>query len=78
MDSIIYGLEFQSRSLVAQQDSEEICFFTGTQIINGKNFIHQLELDETSNKLHATVFAHDHGEVWKLTSSPHDKLIASV
>lgn len=77
MENIIYGLEFNARSLTTQQDAEEIRFFIGTQIINGKNQIHMIELDD-NNKLHAKIFAHDFGEIWKLTSCPNDKLIASV
>lgn len=78
MESIIYGLEFNARSLTTQQDAEEIRFFIGTQILNQKNQIHMIELDEENNKLHAKIFPHDFGEIWKLTSSPNDKLIASV
>lgn len=79
MENIIYGLEFNARTLTTQQDAEEIRFFVGTQIINGKNNqIHLIEVDEETNKLHAKVFAHDYGEIWKLTSCPNDKLIASV
>lgn len=77
MESIIYGLEFNSRSLTTQQDSDEIRFFIGTQIINGKNQIHSVEIDD-NNKLHAKVFSHDFGEIWKLTSCPNDKLLASM
>lgn len=78
MENIIYGLEFNARSLTTQQDAEEIRFFVGTQIINGKNQIHMVEVDEENNKLHAKIFSHDFGEIWKLTSCPNDKLIASV
>lgn len=79
MENIIYGLEFNARSLTTQQDAEEIRFFIGTQIINGtKNQIHMVEVDEENNKLHAKIFSHDFGEIWKLTSCPNDKLIASV
>lgn len=77
MENIIYGLEFNARSLTTQQDAEEIRFFIGTQIINGKNQIHMIEVDE-ENKLQAKIFPHDQGEIWKLTSCPNDKLIASV
>lgn len=78
MESIIYGLESQARSLVSQQDAEEIRFFIGTQIINGKNQIHLLEVDDDNNKLKTKVFNHEQGEIWKLTSCPTDKLLASV
>lgn len=78
MENIIYGLEFNARSLTSQQDAEEIRFFVGTQIINGKNQIHMIEVDEENNKLHAKIFSHDHGEIWKLASCPNEKLLASV
>jgi WD40 repeat protein len=76
-NQIIYGIEFQVRSLVSQQDAEEIRFFVGTQIINNTNQIHLLEVDD-ENKLKTKVFLHEEGEIWKLTSSPTDKLLASV
>ncbi|KAG5676495.1 hypothetical protein PVAND_006326 [Polypedilum vanderplanki] len=78
MENIIYGLEFQARSLVSQQDAEEIRFFIGTQIINGKNQIHLLEVDDDNNKLKTKAFSHDQGEIWRLTSCPTEKLLASV
>ncbi|XP_070503330.1 EARP-interacting protein homolog [Chironomus tepperi] len=78
MESIIYGIEFQARSLVSQQDAEEIRFFIGTQMINGKNQIHLLEVDDDNNKLKTKTFSHEQGEIWKLTSCPTDKLLASV
>lgn len=78
MENIIYGLEFQARSLVSQQDAEEIRFFIGTQIINGKNQIHLLEVDDDNNKLKTKIFDHEQGEIWKLTSCPTDRYIASV
>jgi hypothetical protein len=78
MENIIYGLEFNARSLTTQQDAEEIRFFVGTQIINGKNQIHQIEVDEENNKLHSKIFSHDLGEIWKLSSCPNEKLLASV
>lgn len=76
MESLIYGLECNGRSLTTQQDAEEIRFFVGTQMINGKNSIHCLEVDD-ENLLSSKIFRHNE-EIWKLTSCPHDKLIASV
>lgn len=77
MESIIYGLEFNSRSLTTQQDADEIRFFIGTHIINGKNQIHELELTD-ENKTKSRIFSHDLGEIWKLSSSANDSLLASV
>jgi WD40 repeat protein len=77
-NNLIYGLNgFQTRSLAAQQDSEEIRFFIGTQGINQKNQIHLLEVDDEGEELKSKIFSHD-GEIWKLTTCPNDKLLASV
>lgn len=40
--------------------------------------VHMIEFDDENNKLDPKMISHPFGEVWKLTSSPHDKLIASV
>lgn len=78
MENLIYGVNgYQTRSLVAQQDCEEIRFFVGTQVINQKNQIHLLELDDEGEKIKSKIFSHD-GEIWKLTSCPNDQLLASV
>lgn len=78
MESLIYGLEYNSRSLTSQQDSEEIRFFVGTQIINGKNQIHLIDIEEETNRLTTKIFNHNQGEIWSLSSSCNDRLIASV
>lgn len=78
MDNLIYGINgFQTRSLVAQENAEEIRFFVGTQVLNQKNQIHLLELDD-SEKIKSKIFEHDEGEIWKLTSSPNEGFLASV
>lgn len=77
-NNLIYGINgFQTRSLVAQQDCEEIRFFIGTQVINQKNQIHLLELNDDGQKLKSKIFSHE-GEIWKLTSCSSDRLLASV
>lgn len=77
-NNLIYGIQNSPiRSLVAQQDSEEIRFFVGTQVINQSNQIHLLQLDDDGEKLKSKIFSHE-GEIWKLTSCPNDKLLASV
>jgi hypothetical protein len=78
MESLIYGLECNARSLTAQHDSDEIRFFIGTQIINGKNQIHMVDLQEESNRLSTKIFNHNQGEIWSLSSSCNDRVIASV
>jgi WD40 repeat protein len=63
---------------VSQQDAEEIRFFIGTQIINGNNQIHLLEVNDDNNQLKNKIFAHNQGEIWKLISCPTESLLASV
>lgn len=78
-NDLIYGVcgGFQTRSLVSQQNSEEIRFFVGTQVLNQKNQIHLIQLDDDNEKLKSKIFSHE-GEVWKLSSSPNANLLASV
>lgn len=79
MDNLIYGINgFQTRSLVAQENAEEIRFFVGTQVLNQTNQIHLLELDDDGEKIKSKIFSHDGGEIWKLCSSPNDSLLATV
>lgn len=78
MDNLIYGINgFQTRSLVAQENAEEIRFFVGTQVLNQTNQIHLLELDDDGDKIKSKIFSHE-GEIWKLRSSANDSLLATV
>ena len=62
--SVIYGLEFPSRTLAAQKaESEAIRFFVGTQCLR-ENQIHLVEYDDDTNIVNKTVFPHDDGEIW--------------
>lgn len=80
-NSLIYGLEFQARSLTAQvSESEKIRFIIGTQslkIVN--NQVHLIELDEDNNTLNAQVYKHKSGEIWALSSHiSNTRIIASA
>lgn len=73
-NSIIYGLEHQTRSLSPQYaESEAIRFLIGTQSLKpNSNQVHVVELEEDTGALHTKVFKHDIGEIWHLRCSPHD------
>ncbi|PZC72029.1 hypothetical protein B5X24_HaOG212042 [Helicoverpa armigera] len=73
-NSIIYGLEHQTRALSPQYgESDAIRFLIGTQSLKpNSNQIHVVELEEDTGALHTKVFKHDIGEVWHLRCSPHD------
>lgn len=64
--SVIYGLEFPSRTLAAQKaESEAIRFFVGTQCLR-ENQIHLVEYDDDINVVNKTVFPFD-DEIWVLS-----------
>lgn len=73
-NSIIYGLEHQTRALSPQYgDSDAIRFLIGTQSLKPQsNQVHVVELEEDTGALHTKVFKHDLGEIWHLRCSPHD------
>ncbi|XP_053617987.1 EARP and GARP complex-interacting protein 1 isoform X2 [Plodia interpunctella] len=73
-NSIIYGLEHQTRALSPQYgESEAIRFLIGTQSLKPHtNQVHVVELEEDTGALHTKVFKHDIGEIWHLRCSPHD------
>jgi WD40 repeat protein len=78
MDSdggLIYGLEYQCRSLCAvEAETEKIQFLVGTQGLKNKltNQVHLLEVDEESRTMVKTIFNHPAGEVWDLAACPAD------
>ncbi|CAG9570928.1 unnamed protein product [Danaus chrysippus] len=76
-NSIIYGLEHQTRALSPQYaESDAIRFFIGTQSLKpNSNQVHVVELEEDTGELHTKVFKHDIGEIWHLRCSPHDAAI---
>ncbi|KAJ2940811.1 hypothetical protein O0L34_g10060 [Tuta absoluta] len=73
-NSIIYGLEHQTRALSPQYgEGEAIRFLIGTQSLKpGANQVHVVELEEDTGALHTKVFKHERGEIWHLRCSPHD------
>ncbi|KAI8432585.1 hypothetical protein MSG28_013572 [Choristoneura fumiferana] len=73
-NSIIYGLEHQTRALSPQYgESDAIRFLIGTQSLKpGTNQVHVVELEEDTGALHTKVFRHEIGEIWQLRCSPHD------
>ncbi|XP_041976880.1 EARP and GARP complex-interacting protein 1 [Aricia agestis] len=73
-NSIIYGLEHQTRALSPQYgESDAIRFLIGTQSLKPQtNQVHVVELEEDTGALHTKVFKHDIGEIWHLRCSPHD------
>ncbi|XP_015930057.1 EARP-interacting protein homolog [Parasteatoda tepidariorum] len=76
---IIYGLEFQARTLSAQcAESDIIRFFVGTQSLKFDNQIHQLEFEEENNSLVKTVYLHSAGEIWHISTSPSDPNLLST
>ncbi|XP_049879717.1 EARP and GARP complex-interacting protein 1 [Pectinophora gossypiella] len=76
-NSIIYGLEHQTRALSPQYaENDAIRFLIGTQSLKPQsNQIHVVELEEDTGALHTKVFKHDVGEVWHLRCSPHDPAV---
>ncbi|XP_063369560.1 EARP and GARP complex-interacting protein 1 [Cydia amplana] len=73
-NSIIYGLEHQTRALSPQYgENDAIRFLIGTQSLKpGTNQVHVVELEEDTGALHTKVFKHETGEIWQLRCSPHD------
>ncbi|GBP55939.1 EARP-interacting protein [Eumeta japonica] len=73
-NSIIYGLEHQTRALSPQYgENDAIRFLIGTQSLKpNANQVHVVELEEDTGALHTKVFKHDVGEIWYLRCSPHD------
>jgi len=76
--SVIYGLEFPSRTLAAQKaESEAIRFFVGTQCLR-ENQIHLVEYDDDINVVNKTVFPFD-DEIWALSpSTSRPDVIATI
>ncbi|KAL4703754.1 hypothetical protein ACJJTC_017542 [Scirpophaga incertulas] len=73
-NSIIYGLEHQTRALSPQYgESDAIRFLIGTQTLKPhSNQVHVVELEEDTGALHTKVYKHHIGEIWHLRCSPHD------
>lgn len=76
---LIYGLEFQCRALCAADggsgtaddtDEDAVAFLVGTQSLKFENQVHALQLDDDTQTINKTVYAHPAGEIWSLTASP--------
>lgn len=59
-------------------ENNDVRFFIATQSLKPNNQIHLVELNEETSALEAKVFSHPLGEVWKMSSSPHDSRILST
>ncbi|XP_074640938.1 EARP and GARP complex-interacting protein 1-like [Tubulanus polymorphus] len=76
---VIYGLEFQARSLTAQvAETDAIRFLVGTQSLRFDNQIHQIDFDDENNQISKNVFLHRDGEIWHISSSPANKSILAT
>ncbi|KAH9515288.1 EARP-interacting protein [Bulinus truncatus] len=70
---VIYGLEFQARSLCAQEsESDRIRFLVGTQSLRSENQVHYIDFDDENNIINKTIFLHREGEIWNISSSTWD------
>lgn len=77
--AVIYGLEFQARSLCPQYgENDAVRFLVGTQSLRFDNQVHLIDFDDESNIVNKHVFVHDAGEIWHINSSPSDKNIIST
>ena len=74
---LIYGLEYQCRSLCAvEAETDRIQFLVGTQGLKSKatNQVHLLEVEEENRTMAKTVFTHPVGEVWDLAACPSGEM----
>ncbi|CAL1526948.1 unnamed protein product [Lymnaea stagnalis] len=76
---VIYGLEFQARSLCAQEaETDNIRFLVGTQSLRAENQVHYIDFDDENNVINKTVFLHREGEIWNISSSTFDASLLST
>ncbi|XP_065072147.1 EARP and GARP complex-interacting protein 1-like [Rhopilema esculentum] len=77
--AVIYGLEFQARSLCPQYgENDSIRFLVGTQSLRSDNQVHLIDFDDESNLVNKHIFMHSAGEIWHINSSPSDKSVLST
>jgi len=77
--AVIYGLEFQARSLCPQYgENDSIRFLVGTQSLRFDNQVHLIDFDDESNIVNKHVFLHKAGEIWHINSCPSDKNVIST
>ncbi|CAG5117429.1 unnamed protein product [Candidula unifasciata] len=76
---VIYGLEFQARSLCAQEaEGDSIHFLVGTQSLRAENQVHFIDFDDENNIINKTIFLHQEGEIWNISSSVSDVSLFST
>lgn len=76
---VIYGLEFQARSLTAQtSETDRIRFLVGTQSLRSENQVHHIDFDDENNVINKNVFLHREGEVWHISSSGFDSSLLAT
>uniref|UniRef100_A0A8C4Q1V3 EARP complex and GARP complex interacting protein 1 n=1 Tax=Eptatretus burgeri TaxID=7764 RepID=A0A8C4Q1V3_EPTBU len=76
---VIYGIEFQARTLTAQTaETDAIRFIVGTQSLKHDNQVHLIDFDDENNLINKTVFFHHIGEIWHISASPADLNILST
>ncbi|XP_050537458.1 EARP-interacting protein homolog [Daktulosphaira vitifoliae] len=77
---LIYGVEFQARSLCSQHaEVDQVSFLIGTQSLNTQNNqVHLVKLQENSNTLTSQVYEHNCGEIWSLSASTINKQLIST
>jgi len=69
---VIYGLDFQARSLSPQYgETEMVRFLIGTQSLKSENSIHCVEYDEESVLVSKLVYPHPLGEIWQIDAHPN-------
>ncbi|KAK3794540.1 hypothetical protein RRG08_003690 [Elysia crispata] len=76
---VIYGLEFQARSLCAQEaETESIRFLVGTQSLRSENQVHFIDFDDENSIIKKTIFRHRDGEIWNMSASTFDSSLFST
>ncbi|GFN81414.1 protein tssc1-like [Plakobranchus ocellatus] len=76
---VIYGLEFQARSMCAQEaETESIRFLVGTQSLRAENQVHFIDFDDENSIIRKTVFRHRDGEIWNMSACTFDSSLFST
>lgn len=76
---LIYGLEFQCRSLCSvAADTDNVSFLVGTQGLKLPNQIHHIQLREDTQTLTKNIYQHSCGEIWEIASSYSDPSLFST
>ncbi|XP_050402615.1 EARP and GARP complex-interacting protein 1 [Patella vulgata] len=76
---VIYGLEFQARSLAAQvAETDHIRFLVGTQSLRAENQVHHIDFDDENNLINKNLYLHREGEIWHMSASTFDKSLVTT